>query len=68
MYSQLRPTGASLVTSDVCRLAATVALRAIWRGTHRGTGRSLRQRGLAFLRVENGRLAERWSAYSDLDS
>jgi predicted ester cyclase/predicted enzyme related to lactoylglutathione lyase len=46
----------------------TVALRATWRGTHRGTRKALRQRGLVFLHVEDGRLAERWSAYSDLDS
>ncbi len=45
-----------------------VAIRAIWRGTHKGTfrglaatGRSVTMEGMVFWRIENGKIAERWA-------
>jgi catechol 2,3-dioxygenase-like lactoylglutathione lyase family enzyme/ketosteroid isomerase-like protein len=40
-----------------------VAARLRWRGTHIDTGAGFGQIGLVFLRLRDGRIVERWSAY-----
>lgn len=45
-----------------------VVVRATWRGTSADSGEGFRQMGIVILRLdEDGRLAERWSAYGPLE-
>jgi steroid delta-isomerase-like uncharacterized protein len=57
-----------VTVADAVAEGDRVAVRAIWRGTHRGpfqglapTGRTVTFEGMVFWRVKNGRLAERWA-------
>jgi predicted ester cyclase len=52
---------------DVAAAGGRVAMRAVFRGTHRGeflgvppANRSVAMRAMAFIRVADGRLAETW--------
>jgi catechol 2,3-dioxygenase-like lactoylglutathione lyase family enzyme/predicted ester cyclase len=49
---------------DVLAAGDRAAVRLVWRGHHRETGKALRQTGLVMLRFnEQGQIAERWSVY-----
>ena len=46
-----------------------VAVRMIWRGTHRESGEKLQEMGILILHFnEMGQLTERWSAYKAIES
>ena len=47
---------------DIIAEGDRVALRATWRGTA-ADGTDYREQGLVLIRLNGGRLAERWSAY-----
>lgn len=53
---------------DMVAESDRVAVRAVWRGTHRGafmgiapSGREFAFKGLVFWRIRDGRIAERWA-------
>lgn len=46
-----------------------VAARIVWHGNHRETGKEFHQIGIVLLRLdEKGQIAERWSAYTAIES
>ncbi len=52
---------------DIIAEGNQVAARLVWRGSHRESGEEYHQMGIIMLRLDNqGRLAERWSAYKSL--
>jgi predicted SnoaL-like aldol condensation-catalyzing enzyme len=52
---------------DILAEGHKVAVRNVWRGTHKDTGQLFHQMGIAIWRLsEAGQLAERWSAYTSL--
>jgi steroid delta-isomerase-like uncharacterized protein len=57
-----------VTVADAVAEGDRVAVRAVWRGTHRGpfqglaaTGRIVAFEGMVFWRLKTGRLAERWA-------
>ncbi len=52
---------------DIMAEGNNVAARLVWRGNHRESGGEYHQMGIIMLRLDDqGRLAERWSAYKSL--
>ena len=52
---------------DIVAEGNKVAARLVWRGNHRESGDEFHQMGIIMLRLDDqGRLAERWSAYGSL--
>ena len=52
---------------DIIAEGNKVAARIVWRGNHRASGDEFHQMGIIMLRLDDqGRLAERWSAYVHL--
>jgi predicted SnoaL-like aldol condensation-catalyzing enzyme len=52
---------------DIIAEGNKVAARLVWRGSHRESGDEFHQMGIVILRLDDqGRLAERWSAYKSL--
>lgn len=46
----------------------SVALRAVWRGTHGESGEAYHRMGIVMLRLDDeGRFVERWSAYAPIE-
>jgi steroid delta-isomerase-like uncharacterized protein len=62
-----------VTTEDLVAEGDRVVLRWSARGTHRGelggipaTGKQVTLKGIDILRIENGRIAERWAEYDNL--
>jgi predicted SnoaL-like aldol condensation-catalyzing enzyme len=52
---------------DIVAEGNKVAARLVWRGNHRESGDEFHRMGIVILRLDDqGRLAERWSAYKSL--
>jgi len=52
---------------DIVAEGDKVAARLVWRGNQRESGEEFHQMGIIILRLDDqGRLAERWSAYKSL--
>jgi predicted ester cyclase len=54
---------------DIMAEGNKVAVRNIWKGTHRESGKIFHQMGIAILQLnDTGQIVERWSAYTQIPS
>jgi predicted SnoaL-like aldol condensation-catalyzing enzyme len=58
-----------VVIEDIFGEGLSVAARLLWNGNHRTSGEEYHVRGIVLIRLNDaGQLAERWSAYTNIQS